>query len=155
MDEPIETTETPEETAEQPDTGKGLRAQLEKANAELKGYRTAERADAFRDNGLDPEKGQGKAFARGYDGENTAEAVAKYLQDEYEYVFEAPEGEHPQAEAIAQGHAALDQIGQTAGSVPVSPTEGDVLAKAESDGDYKTTMAIKSQQMAEMMRRNR
>ena len=147
-----ETLETPEEV---PDTGKGLRAQLEKANSDLKVYREKERVGAFEANGLDTTKGQGKAFVRGYDGENSVEAVATYLKEEYEYVYEAPEGEHPQAQAIAQGQAALDQIGQTAGSVPVVPSEGDVLAKAEAEGDYKKTMAIKGQQMADMMRTRR
>lgn len=152
MDEANELTEVAEETAEV-ETGKGLRAALDKANAELKDFRADARSAAFRDNGLDPDKGEGKAFARGYDGENSAEAVAKYLEDEYEYVYQAPESEHPQSQAITQGHQALDQVGQLAGSVPLSPTDGDVLAQAESEGDYKTTMAIKSQQMAEMMRK--
>ncbi|GAG00928.1 unnamed protein product, partial [marine sediment metagenome] len=60
-----------------------------------------------------------------------------------------------QLQNITQGHEALDQVGQTAGSVPVTPTDGDVLAKAEAEGDYKTTMALKGQQMADMMQQRR
>ena len=154
MSDTTETTETIEEPEAQ-ETGKGLRAQLENANAELKGYRAKERTEAFESNGLDTSTGQGKAFAQGYDGENSVEAVADYLKSEYEYVYEPPEGENPQNQVIAQGQAALDQLGQTAGSIPVAPEEVDVLAKAEAEGDYATTMQIKSQQMADMMRQRR
>ena len=86
-----------------------------------------------------------------YDGEMSKDAILGYAVSEYSY--EAGEGViHPQAEAIAQGQAALDQVGQTAGSL-VAPTQDDVLAKAEAEGDYATTLAIKGQQVADAMNR--
>jgi hypothetical protein len=48
------------------------------------------------------------------------------------------------AREISAGHAALDQIGQTAGSV-AAPTYDDELARAESQGGYQKALAIKSE----------
>ena len=106
--------------------------------------------------GLDPENKLGKAIAKEYDGEASLEALSAYAKEEYGYEkAETTEPLSPQTQQIAQGHAALEQIGQTAGSVPLAPEEGDNLAKAEAEGDYATTMAIKGQQMADMMRTRR
>ena len=148
------TTETPEQ-----ETGKGLRAQLEKQigltkveqdkNAVLT---TQLLANAYQDLNLDPATGLGKAIAKEYDGDPTLEGLAKYAKDEYDYEHTPADPTHPDAAIIAQGQAALDQVGQTAGSV-VAPTEGDRLAKAEAEGDYATTMAIKGQQVADLMTR--
>jgi len=52
------------------------------------------------------------------------------------------------SQQIADQQGALDQVGQTAGSVPVDLSESDALAQAEAAGDYATTMAIKGSQIA-------
>lgn len=152
-----ETTETTEEPTPEP---KGLRATIEKQSGQLKD-RDAKIADlttqllatAYEEIGLDPTTQLGKAIAKEYDGAPSVEALAAYAKDEYDYEAPAREAPSQESQIIAQGNAALDQIGQTAGSVPVSPTEVDVLAKAEAEGDYATTMNIKGQQMADMLRR--
>ena len=151
MDE--ETTEVAEKT-EKPEEAKGLRKQLNDAHAVIAKQRTDILTPAYDQLGLDPTKELGKAIAKEYEGEASFDALAKYAKDEYGYEVPVTEASHPEAGAIAQGQAALDQIGQTAGSV-VSPTEGDNLAKAEAEGDYATTMAIKGQRVADMMRGNR
>jgi hypothetical protein len=153
-----ETTET-EEVTEEP---KGLRATISKQSGQLKD-KDAEIADlttqllqtAYEDIGLDPSTALGKAIAKEYVGAPNVDALAAYAKEEYDYTFEGQATQSPEGQVIAQGHAALDQIGQTAGSVPVAPTEGGVLAEAEAAGDYATTMAIKGQQMADMMRTKR
>ncbi len=146
---------TPDE-GQKPEEAKGLRKQLEASLEREKGYRTQLLSTAYADLDLDPKTGLGKAIAKEYDGEASAEALAAFAKAEYDYVYTKPEAApelNPQAEVIAQAQAALDQAGQTAGSVPVAPTEGDTLAKAEAEGDYATTMAIKSQQVAEALTR--
>ncbi len=95
--------------------------------------------------GLDTHKGIGLAAAQTYDG--PPEGLAEYVEEQYNH-FGPP---HPMSEAIADGQARLDMIGQTAGSV-AAPTQHDVLAKAEATGDYATTMAIKGEQVARMFR---
>ena len=146
---------------EAPETGKGLRAQLEKQISATKDeqaknavLRTQLLDRSYTELGLDPTKLVGKAIAERYEGEPTTEALATFAKEEYGYEPLPVEAVHPQAQAIAQGQAALDQIGQTAGSV-ASPAEGDVLAKAEAEGDYATTMAIKGQQVADMFQTRR
>ncbi len=151
-----ETTETPEVEKE---TGKGLRAQLEKQIAATKseqevsaGYRTQLLDRSYKELGLDPTKLVGKAIAEKYDGLPTTEGLAEFAKEEYGYEPPQADEQHPQAQQIAQGQAALDQVGQTAGSI-VPPTQQDALAKAEAEGDHATSMAIKSAQLEGLMKR--
>ena len=150
-----ETVETPDPEAKEKSEAKGLRGQLENALKDNKKLRSTILTEAYVKLDLDTETGLGKAIAKEYDGAASFDALAAYAKDEYGHEYTAPVTEPVTNEAITQGHAALDQVGQTAGSVPVSPTDGDVLAKAEAEGDYETTMAIKGQQMADMMRNRR
>ena len=152
MEEPDTTQETEQETAPD-DNPKGMRAQIESQAAEIKELKAGRRAEAFVKAGFDTDKGLGKAIEKEYTGELTADAVKEYAVSEYGW--EPPTGtENPQAGQIADEQGKLDQIGQTADSI-VEPTQGEVLAKAEAEGDYATTMAIKGQQVADMMRDNR
>ncbi len=146
MDETEATTEVAEKT-EKPEEAKGLRKQLNDAHAVIAKQRTDILTPAYEQLGLDPSRELGKAIAKEYEGEASFDALAKYAKDEYGYEYITPDPTNPLAADIAQGQAALDQIGQTAGSV-VAPNEGDRLAKAEAEGDYATTMAIKGQQVA-------
>ncbi len=144
-----ETTETTTE-----ETGGGLRRQLEATLAENKQLKADKLAGSFKEIGLDPTTGLGKAIAQVYDGETSTEALAEFAETEYGHTAEVVPETHPQAAAINQGQAALDQVGQGAGSVPV-PTQADTLAKAEAEGDYQKTMAIKSAQVADMFQPRR
>ncbi len=147
MDE--ETTEVAEKT-DKPEEAKGLRKQLNDAHAVIAKQRTDILTPAYSQLGLDPTKELGKAIAKEYEGEASFDALAAYAKAEYGYEHTPVDPAHPDAVAIAQGQAALDQVGQVAGSV-VAPTQGDVLGKAEAEGDYATTMAIKGQQLAAML----
>ena len=141
-----ETTETPAE-----ETGKGLRAQLEKTLAENKRLKADKLTDSLTAIGLNETNGLGKAVAKEYDGEYSQEAIAKFAFDEYGHTKPAGES-HPQAGQIAQETAQLDTASQGAGSVPVAPTNAEQLAEAEAKGDYQATMALKGQQVADMFR---
>ena len=151
MEEP-DTTQVTEETAPD-DNPKGMRKQIEAQAAEIKELKAGRRAEAFDKAGFDTDKGLGKAIEKEYTGELTADAVKAYAVSEYSW--EPPStSENPQVGQIADEQGKLDQIGQAAGSI-AEPTQGEVLAKAEAEGDYVTTMAIKGQQVADMMRDNR
>ena len=143
---PEETIETVEEPKE---TGKGLRAQLEKTIAEKNDYKTQLLSGAYESLNLDPTVGLGKAIAKEYDGAPNAEALAAYAMSEYEYSFTPEPEAHPQAGIINEGTAQIDSASQGAGSVPVAPTNQEALAEAEAKGDYATAMTIKSQQVAD------
>ena len=152
MDDKAENTEATEQSdkTDKPEEARGLRKQLNEAHATIAKQRTDILTPAYEKLNLNPESGLGKAIAKEYEGEASFDALAKYAKDEYGHEFTPVDNAHPQAAEIVQGQAALDQVGQTAGSV-VAPTEGDVLAKAEAEGDYVTTMAIKGQQLADML----
>lgn len=140
-------TETTEEVQPDPDEPKGLRKQLNESNAKLKIANAREMERAFTEVGLQADKGLGKAILKEYDGEISAEAVAAYAKEEYGWEGTTV-SEHPEAQTIAQGQAALDQVGEAAGSVPLAPTEGQTLAEAEAKGDYQKTLAMKGDQVA-------
>ena len=141
----VEEVDAPEET------GKGLRAQLEAALQKNREHDARDRVSAFKSIGLDVDSGYGKAIAMSYSGEPTEEAVAAYAKDEFGYVHETQPTEHPLQGQIQEQTERLDQVGNTAGSV-AQPSQQDVLAKAEADGDYRTTLAIKSQQIVDSFR---
>jgi len=139
-----ETVETPAE-----ETGKGLRAQLEKTLAENKTLKAEKLTESLEAIGLNESDGLGKAIAKEYSGEYSKDAIAGYAQEEYGHTFEAQPPVNPQAAVIAQGQGQVDAASQGAGSIPVVPTNSESLAKAEAEGDYATAMAIKSQQVAD------
>lgn len=138
----------------EPTEGKGLRAELEKRIASEKGkdetiatLKGRLLAGSYAEIGLDPSKELGLAIANEYDGETSTEGLAAFAKEKYQYVHTAAPEVTPQGAQIATEQARLDQVGQTAGSV-APPTEADALAKAEAEGDYQTTMAIKGAQVA-------
>ena len=155
-----ETSQTPEddqgstETADSKETGGGLRKELERSKAENKTLRESVRINAFSNAGIDTSTGLGKAIAQVYDGENTAEAIQKFANEEYGWVATQQVADHPAAQAIHEGNARQEQMQQQSGSI-VPPTNQDALAKAEAEGDWDTTMAIKSRQVQEMFDRQR
>ena len=152
VEAPQDALEVTEPAVADKDTGGGLRKQLEASLGREKQLRTTILTDAYKKLELDTNTGLGKAIAKEYEGEASFEALSDYAENEYGY--KAPEVEpdaHPQAQQIAQEQTRADQISETAGSV-APPTQQEALAKAEAEGDYKTSMAIKSQQVAEMFR---
>ena len=149
MSEETEATEVEGKT-DKPEEARGLRKQLNEAHAVIAKQRTDILTPAYNQLGLDPTKELGKAIAKEYEGEASFDALAKYAKDEYGYEHTPVDPANPQVEVIAQAQAALDQVGQTAGSV-VTPTQDEVLDKAEAEGDYRLTMAIKGRQLTDML----
>ena len=137
-----DTVETPD-----PDEPKGLRKQLAEANSTIKDLRGKELDRVFTEVGLQTEKGLGKAIAKEYDGEITAQAVAEYAKAEYEWEGTTV-SQHPEAQEIAQGQRALDAVAQGAGSVPLAPSEEQALASAETEQNYQKTLAMKGDTVA-------
>ena len=150
--------ETPEVEAseEKPvSEGKGLRAQNDELRAKLRAAEARERDVILKDLQLDPAAGIGLVLTEQYDKGDLPLADIAAASVKYGHVVpDAQPAAHPQAQQINEGQAQLDAIGETAGSV-APPAPKDALAKAEADGDYATTMAIKGQQMADMLKPNR
>jgi uncharacterized membrane protein YkoI len=146
-----DTTDTPveitDEMLENPDVGPAqLRAALKRERTENAGLRAKEMAGVYKEIHLDPNNGLGKAIAKEFDGDMTAEALAAYAKEEYGYdVPEAPT--NPQTETITTEQGRLDAASQGAGSVPIAPTQAGAIAEAEAAGDWVTAQNLKAQQM--------
>ena len=82
-------------------------------------------------------------------GDVSADALAEYAKTEYDWEG-SEESPNPQAQAINEGTQRLEEVNQTSGSI-VPPNESDALAKAEAEGDYATTLAIKGQRVADSL----
>ena len=143
------TTEPIVDSTPDPDEPKGLRKQLGEAHAKIKELEADKLTAAFDEIGMDPTKGLGKAVAKEYDGEISTEALSQYIQDEYGVEPQAQAPADPVAQEIQTQQAAIDAASAGAGSV-VAPTQAELLAKAEAEGDVQTTMALKGQQVADM-----
>lgn len=128
------------------ETGKGLRAELNKRIASEKKYKTMLLEDAYRKLGLDPMTGLGKAIAKEFDGDPTVKALGEYAEAEYGYKPTPVEVTHPQAGQIVDEQGRIDQVGQVA-TTQQPLKENERLAKAEAEGDFATAGAIKAMQM--------
>ncbi len=147
-------TTTSEETVPQAEsekeTGKGLRAQLEKTLAENRKLKAREMARSFAEIGLEPDKGLGKAIAKEYDGEISTDAILEYAKTEYAYTPPTENPDAPIAGTITTEQERLDAATRSAGSVK-SPTVEEMLAKAESEGNVNESLRIKAAQLEALM----
>ena len=85
------TTEATEQTEEVEGSGpKQLRDALKREKEKNARLTSIALGNAFKQVGLNPEKGLGKAIAKEYEGDPTAEGVAEYAKTEYDW--EVPEG---------------------------------------------------------------
>lgn len=149
MSDEVETTPTPEA---EPEEAKGLRKQLNEAHATIRGYKDKELQESFTQIGLEFDKGLGKAIVKEYKGGTSVEEITEYAKSEYGYEPKtAPD--NPLAATIAEAQAKLDSVGDTAGSVVLKLDEQGAIDKAEAEGDYVTTMALKGAQVEAMFRR--
>ncbi len=161
MSEPVVTSIEPTQSVEDPagavpevdvkESAGGLRKQLEGALGEIRELKSGKRDEILASIGLDPQLGLGKALVEKFDeGKLTIENLAEVAVAEYGHVV--PEGQHPQAQQIAQGQADIDALQATGGSVAPF-TQGDKIAKAEADGDTTTSIALKGDQLINMFGR--
>ena len=146
-----EVTEVVEETSATSDGPKELRDALKRKTEEAAEYRGQLMTGAYDAIGLNPETGLGKAIAKEYEGDPTAEALAEYA--EAEYGFKAEETpENPKAPAIEGGQKQIDAV--NAQSESITPgSESEALKEAQSKGDYATAGAIKANQLERMLKR--
>ena len=144
--------ETPE--GDKPkEEAKGMRAQIESLSAENRELKEGKRDDIITELGLKNDTGLGLALVEQFDAGNLPlDDIAKAATEKYGHV--APDAQppaHPQAQQVAQAQARVDDLGQTAGSI-APPTQDEMLAKAEAEKDFNTTLAAKGAQLTDMLR---
>ena len=131
------------------DGPKGLRDALDRREAELK-EKDAEinrltgrlMESAFRDAGLNPLEGMGKAVAKLYEGDPDPAKIAEYANTEFGW--EAPSKEQtPAAAAFAAPQQRVTAA--VAQSVPLGATTdaASEIARLESEGKWQEAMTLK------------
>ena len=121
---------------QQPSEGSQLRQQLETTVEENKTLKQQLRTYAFRDAGLDPQKGVGKLVAQAYDGPADPEAIRQYLTDNEIDVNSGSEEQPEQTEVAPsrQPSGEEQETQQTIGRVTQmrsgsQPVEGSKVSK--------------------------
>jgi len=147
-----ETTEVAEAVEETPevDGPKQLREALKRTNAENAELRAQLMESAYKEAKLDPSTGLGKAIAKEYKGDPTAESLLAFAEDEYDYV-PVPTPDNIQAVDIVEGTERVDAM-QAISTSTVPLTEADELQKAQAEGDLTKSGAIKAGQLRRLMK---
>ncbi len=133
-----------EPTETQESEGSALRKKLEEVLAENKAYKARERERAFKDAGYDPQDGHGKALAKLYDGDPDPAAIAQFAKDEFGW--EPPAATPSPEQQRAEGEQRLQQLNSNA-LPPRDPSDDDLIAKAEAEGDWLTFNRLNAQKL--------
>jgi hypothetical protein len=107
---------------------KNMRATIEREqarNAELTQQLVGQHLQTL---GLEPDRGLGKAIAKGYDGEVSADAIAAYAKTEYDY---EPQAAPPAAEQAVQQQQRVAQFGSASAALQPQGPE-DVIASHDN-----------------------
>ena len=148
MTDTTETTVEEQTPAPEGSGPKELREALKRANEERDKYKAQAMTTAFKQVGLDPDKGMGKLIAEHYDGEPDAEALAAYAS---QYGHEVPNVENENQPAIDAGNARLDQVNQSADpSEPMTPAE--IARRAQAEGNMVLAQNAKVAQIRQKMK---
>jgi hypothetical protein len=148
---------TTQETTEvvNPDEANGpkeLREALKREQEKSRDFHAKLMKGAYAEAGLNPDSGLGKAIAKEYDGDPTAQALLEYAKTEYGFTPEAAP-EHSQTAAIAAGTQVSDAV--IAGSSSVTTlSQDEIFKKARAEGDRFTTSRIKAEKLAKLMGRD-
>lgn len=144
-----DTTATEVETEDMADGPKQLREALKRQQAENAKLRTQLLDRAYSEAGLDPSTGLGKAIAKEFDGEPTAEALLTFAKEEYDY--EPPTSDPaPQATQRREAQQQIEKVeAATVPSQTLTPKEAE--RQAQADGNLELAGRIKAQRLAERM----
>ena len=145
------TTEATEQTEEVEGSGpKQLRDALKREKEKNARLTSIALGNAFKQVGLNPEKGLGKAIAKEYEGDPTAEGVAEYAKTEYDW--EVPEGTvNAEAAERRDKQATLEAVESKTVPVKSSLTPKEAEREAQEAGDFDLAGRIKAQRLAERM----
>ena len=141
-----------DETDEKPEPeAKGLRAQNDSLRKEVRELKADKRDVTVAGLGLQTDTGLGLVLVEQFDKGDIALDEIASTATKYGHVVPEVAPQNPTAQRIAASHEALGNVEGASGSL-APPTEADALAKAESDKDFNTTIAMKGQQINEMLR---
>jgi len=128
---------TDDQTGESPNV-KRMREQIDALKAENEALSARTKLSAFKEAGLDPEKGIGKAVYRTYDGEISPDSIATFARDEYDW--------QPQAPGVSESQQRMTALGSV-GSAPPPRNRMQEAEKASSEGDWTESARLKDAEL--------
>jgi hypothetical protein len=152
---PVEAPVEDVATAPVPEEPKGLRAQNDALRAENRQLKAEKKDDVLKGLGLRADTGLGLVLTEQFErGDIALDQIATTAVDKYGHtVPEVQPPAHPAQAQIQQGYQALDGVAPAAGSI-APPTQSELLAKAEAEGNTDASIAMKSAQIGQMLRPN-
>ena len=148
LENEVEDTENEQESS----VLRALRRELKNVKKERDELRGFQRTATFKEAGLDPNKGIGKAVARLYDGELDVDAIREFAAAEFDWEPDASQTttqqeltEVEQERLSAQQRA--DQL-RTQTSPVLPPDLEKQIEDAEKAGDIRASIALKRQKLA-------
>jgi hypothetical protein len=110
--------------------------------------------NAIKGAGFDPSSGQGKALKDLYKGEMDSDSIKQFASDNYGWGANPDEVTEQEAQRsrVITSQNSLDTVIEA--SVPVEPVGiDDQINQAQSDGDWKTSSALKAEKLKTLMER--
>lgn len=130
--------QTTDDGGESPNV-KRMREQMEALQEEKNALMARVKLSAFKEAGLDPEKGIGKAVYRTYEGEVDPEQIRQFAEQEYDW--------SPQSNArLPEGQQRMTALSQV-GSPEEAQTRMQQAREAEQQGDWITSAALKDAEL--------
>lgn len=143
----VEDTENEQESS----VLRAIRRELKNVKKERDELKSFQRSAVFKEAGLDPNKGIGKAIAKLYDGEPDVDAIREFAAAEFDWEPDATQtnGNNELNEAEQERLSAQQRADQLrTNTEPVLPPDLDTqIADAEKAGDVRTSIALKQQKL--------
>lgn len=139
-----------DETNQQNDSGespnvKQMRETIERLQEQNSTYESALRLSAFKEAGINPEKGIGKAIYRTYEGEIDPDNIAEFAKNEYD--FDPAENAGGKSEDGIPASQQRTQQAMQAGRHEDPPSALDKANEAAKKGDWVTSAAMKDREL--------
>lgn len=136
----------------QDDGPKGLRATVERLQNQVKELteerdtlRGAVRSSAFRQAGIDPEKGIGKAIATVYTGDPDPAKIVEFAKSEFDWQA-APSPNEQMGQMLVDAQGRVQQVLDASTSAQEANIDSEI-AKAQQAGDYVRLAQLQVQKL--------
>ena len=142
--------ETNEQTNDSGDGGgespnvKRMREQIEALKEQNTALSAVAKQAAFKEAGLDPTKGIGKAVYRTYDGEIDPENISTFAREEYDW--------EPKGAGVSDAQQRMTAISQV-GSAEEARNRIEQAEAAASEGDWVKSAALKDAELLAITRK--
>ena len=145
---------TVENTQDDNNAIKAMRERIKELEGVEKEYKSVQMGNAIKDAGFDPSSGQGKALKDLYKGEMDSDSIKQFASENYGWGASPDEVTEQEAKRsrVVTSQDNLDTVIEA--SVPVEPVSiDDQINQAQSDGDWQTSSALKTEKLKTLMER--